>query len=73
MKFHEFEQHIASYKKQQDFTQLLQFFKENKAQFTSEQITSNAYLISNVLMALRKTKNFKSVNTFLRSIRKHFL
>jgi hypothetical protein len=66
MNFQEFEQQIATYKKQQRYADMLQFFKLNKASFTSEQIASNGYLISNMLMALRKTGNFNAVDAFLK-------
>ena len=55
MNFLEFMNEIISLKQSNQFQQALEFFKQNKEQFTKEQIKSNNYLIANIITCLRKT------------------
>jgi len=61
----EFSQSISKLNKEKKFSAALKYFKENKAQFTDEQIASNEYLISAMLTALRHTNNFDNAFKFL--------
>lgn len=61
----EFSQSISRLNKEKKFSDSLKYFKENKVQFTPEQIASNDYLISAMLTALRQTGNFDNAFKFL--------
>ncbi len=61
----DFSQAISKLNKERKFSETLSYFKNNKAQFTTEQISSNVYLISAMLTALRQTGNFDSAFKFL--------
>ncbi len=67
----DFSQAISKLNKEKKFAETLKYFKENKTQFTTEQIASNDYLISAMLTALRQTGNFDSVSRPEKSL--HFL
>ena len=62
---YEFSQSILKLNKGKKFSDSLKYFKENKVQFTPEQIASNDYLISGMLTALRQTGNFDNAFKFL--------
>jgi tetratricopeptide (TPR) repeat protein len=61
----DFSQTISKFNKDKKFSETLKYFKENKTEFTNEQIVSNVYLISAMLTALRKTENFDNAFKFL--------
>jgi tetratricopeptide (TPR) repeat protein len=61
----DFSQVISKLNKEKKFAETLKYFKENKTQFTTEQIASNDYLISAMLTALRQTGNFDNAFKFL--------
>jgi tetratricopeptide (TPR) repeat protein len=61
----DFSQAISKLNKEKKFAETLKYFKENKTQFTTEQIASNDYLISAMLTALRQTGNFDNAFKFL--------
>ena len=61
----EFSQAILKLNKEKKFSDALKHFKENKTQFTAEQIASNEYLISAMITALRQTGNFDNAFRFL--------
>lgn len=63
--FIEFSQAISKLNKEKKFSDALKHFKENKTQFTDEQIGSNEYLIGAMLTALRHTNNFDNAFKFL--------
>jgi len=65
MNFLEFINEIDRLKKSNQFQIALEFFKQNKEQFTKEQIRSNQFLISNIIACLRKTNQSNFVNRFL--------
>lgn len=65
MNFYEFTHQVLEYKKAARFNDALKIFKENKNNFPKEQIANDKYLISNIIMSLRKTNNSKFVNSFL--------
>ena len=61
----EFSQALSKLNKEKNYTDTLKYFKENKTQFTTEQIASNDYIISAMLTALRQTGNFDNAFRFL--------
>ena len=61
----EFSQALSKLNKEKNYTVTLKYFKENKTQFTTEQIASNDYIISAMLTALRQTGNFDNAFRFL--------
>lgn len=61
----EFSQAILKLNKEKKFNDALKHFKDNKTQFTAEQIASNEYLISAMITALRQTGNFDNAFRFL--------
>lgn len=62
---YEFSQAINKLNKEKKFSDSLKYFKENKVQFTPEQIASNDYLIAAMLTALRQTGNYDYAFRFL--------
>jgi len=65
MTLYEFSKQISDLKKQQNYTQVLQFFKENKHHFNSEEIINNKWLISDIITSLRKTNQSRFIDKFL--------
>lgn len=61
----EFSQEISKLNREKKYTESLKFFKENKVQFSDEQISANVYLISGMITALRHTNNFDNAFKFL--------
>jgi len=54
----DFSKHIAYLKREKKYADALSFFKENKVDFSNEQITNNEYLISDIISCLRYTNHF---------------
>ena len=65
MTLYEFSKQISDLKKQQKYTQVLQFFKENKNSFQIEEIISNKWLVSDIITSLRKTNQSRFIDKFL--------
>jgi len=65
MTLYEFSRQISDLKKQQNYAQVLQFFKENKHHFNSEEIINNKWLISDIITSLRKTNQSRFIDKFL--------
>lgn len=61
----EFSQAILKLNKEKKYADALKFFKENKGQFSEEQIAGNLYLIAGMITALRHTNNFDNAFKFL--------
>lgn len=55
LSFFDFCKTINTLTKEKRYQGALDYFKENKVNFTSEQIAGNGYLVSNILTCLRKT------------------
>jgi len=62
---YDFSRHIADLKREKKYTDALSFFKENKADFSNEQIANNEYLISDIISCLRYTNYFDAGFQFL--------
>lgn len=65
MTLFDFSQTITKLNKEKNFSDALSYFKENKSQFTTDQIVSNDYLIAAMVTALRQTANFDNAFKFL--------
>ncbi len=61
----DFSKQIADLKKEKKYAEALSYFKENKADFSKEQITNNDYLISDIISCLRYTNHFDAGFQFL--------
>jgi hypothetical protein len=57
--------HISQLKREKKYNEALVFFKENKSDFTNEQISNNEYLISDMVACLRYTNHFDAGFKFL--------
>lgn len=57
--------HISQLKREKKYNDALLFFKENKSDFTKEQISNNEYLISDMVACLRYTNHFDAGFKFL--------
>ncbi len=62
--FNQFVNQIQEYKKSNQFQQVLDYFKKEKVNFSNEQISSDKFLISNIITSLRKTNKSNFVNNF---------
>ena len=67
MNLYDFSKKISNLKKQGNYAQALQFFKENKHNFQDEEIKNNKWLISNIITCLRKTNQSRFIHTFLQN------
>lgn len=65
MTLFDFSRQIANIKKDKKYAEALSYFKDNKANFSKEQISANEYIISDMLTCLRKTSNLKAGFKFL--------
>ncbi len=63
--FNQFVNQIQEYKKSNQFQQVLDYFKKEKVNFSNEQISSDKFLISNIITSLRKTNKSNFVNNFI--------
>lgn len=61
----EFSQAVIKLNKEKKYAEALKFFKENKGQFSEEQIAGNVYLTAGMITALRHTNNFDNAFKFL--------
>jgi tetratricopeptide (TPR) repeat protein len=61
----EFSQSILKLNKEKKYAEALQLFKENKINFTNNEIKQNAFLISAIVSALRHTNNIEQAFKFL--------
>lgn len=57
--------HISKLKREKKYNEALLFFKENKSDFTNEQISKNEYLISDMVACLRYTSYYDAGFKFL--------
>lgn len=57
--------HISQLKSEKKYNEALVFFKENKSDFTNEQISKNEYLISDMVACLRYTSHYDAGFKFL--------
>lgn len=65
--FNQFVNQIQEYKKSNQFQQVLDYFKKEKVNFSSEQISNDKFLISNIITSLRKINKSHFVNNFIAS------
>ena len=62
----DFSRHIADLKKEKRYSDALSYFKENKASFSKEQLSNNAYIVSDIISCLRYTNQFDAGFQFLK-------
>lgn len=62
----DFSRQISTLKKGKKYIDALAYFKENKVNFSKEQIANHEYIISDVISALRYTNQFDAGFQFLR-------
>jgi len=62
---YEFSRQIADLRKEKRYSEVLQYFKDNKVDFDHQQISNNEYIISDMITCLRKTNNFDAGFKFL--------
>jgi len=65
MNIYELSKEINTLKKSYKYKELLQFFEDNKNNFSKESIKYNKWIISNYLIALRKTNQNNKIDDFL--------
>lgn len=61
----DFSQSILKLNKEKKFSDALKYFKDNKTAFSSDEISSNPFLISAMITALRQTNNIDKAFRFL--------
>ena len=62
----DFSQNISKLNKERNFKDALNYFKVNKAQFTSEEIRGNKYIVSDIILALIEINRYDSVFDFIK-------
>ncbi|WP_165026165.1 tetratricopeptide repeat protein [Dysgonomonas sp. ZJ279] len=62
----DFSRQIASLRKEKKYLEILTYFKENKVDFSKEQIANHEYIVSDIMSALRYTNQFDAGFQFLR-------
>lgn len=62
----DFSQNISKLNKERNFKDALNYFKLNKAQFTSEEIRGNKYIVSDIILALIEINRYDSVFDFIK-------
>ena len=61
----DFSRQIAALKKEKKYSEVLNYFKENKADFNTQQISNNEYIISDLITCLRHTNHIDAGFQFL--------
>lgn len=62
----DFSRQIATLRKEKKYLEILTYFKENKVDFSKEQIANHEYIVSDIMSALRYTNQFDAGFQFLR-------
>lgn len=65
MTLFDFSQSIKALNKEKKFSEALQFFKDNKTEFTPEQIGLNKYIVYEMISALIETNRYDVIFTFI--------
>ena len=65
MNLFEFSQHIKTLNKEKKFSEALQFFNDNKTEFTPQQIGLNKYIVYEMISALIETNRYDVIFTFI--------
>ena len=65
MTLFDFSQSIKALNKEKKFSETLQFFKDNKTEFTPEQIGLNKYVVYEMITALIETNHYEVIFTFI--------
>jgi len=62
----EFSKHIRELKKERRYSEALSYFKENKKNFSKEQLANNEYIVSDLIYCLRDTNQLDAGFQFLK-------
>ncbi len=62
---YEFSRQISDLRKEKRYSEVLQYFKDNKVDFDHQQISNNEYIISDMITCLRNTNNIDAGFKFL--------
>jgi len=62
----DFSRQIADLKKAKRYSEALSYFKENKNNFSKEQLSNNEYIVSDIISCLRYTNQFDAGFQFLK-------
>ena len=62
----DFNRQIADLKKAKKYSEALSYFKKNKIRFSKAQLSSNEYIVSNIIYCLRGTNQFDAGFKFLK-------
>lgn len=65
MKLFDFSKQLAAFKREKKYSEALSYFKENKNNFTKEQLANNEYIISDMLTCLRFSNHLDAGFQFL--------
>lgn len=66
MTLYDFSRQINTLKKSKQFDDVLHYFKENKQNFSTDQIAGNPYIVDGIITSLRKTGKVNFIDTFLK-------
>ncbi len=66
MTLYDFSRQINTLKKSKQYDDVLHYFKENKQNFSTDQIAGNPYIIDGIITSLRKTGKVNFIDTFLK-------
>lgn len=69
MTLFDFSQSIRTLNTERKFSEALQFFKDNKTNFTPEQIGLNKYIVYEMITALIETNHYEVIFTFIEQYR----
>lgn len=62
----DFNRHISDLKKEKRYSEALSYFKENKLNFSKEDLSKNEYIVSDIISCLRYTNQFDAGFQFLK-------
>ena len=62
----EFSQTLSKFNKENNSSATLKFFKENKEEFTTDQIASNRYIVYEMIYALIETNHHAAIFDFIK-------
>jgi tetratricopeptide (TPR) repeat protein len=66
MTLYDFSRQINTFKKSKQYEEVLHYFKENKQNFSTDQIAGNPYIIDGIITSLRKTEKVNFIDIFLK-------
>jgi len=61
----DFSQALSRLNREKKFAETLRYFRENKSKFTPEQIASNKFIVSDMILALIETNHYDAIFKFI--------